>query len=104
MSAAQPDLFGPPSHPGLPPGREPPPPEIVALVRTRLHAALALVQGAAQMPWTDQLAVIREDNAFRYAKDLLPAEEGAALWAAFDREMDRLYAVMNEGLELDTGE
>ena len=56
------------------------------------------------MPWTDRLAVIREDNAFRYAKDLLPAEEGAALWAAFDREMDRLHAVMNEGLELDAGE
>ena len=49
------------------------------------------------------LSVIREDNAFRYAKDLLPPEEGAALWAAFDREMDRLYAVMNEGLELDAG-
>ena len=55
------------------------------------------------MAWTDRLAVIREDNVVRYAKDLLPAEDGAALWAAFDREMDRLYAVMNEGLELDTG-
>ncbi len=55
------------------------------------------------MPWPDQLSVIREDNAFRYAKGLLPAEEGAALWAAFDREMDRLYAVMNEGKDVDMG-
>ncbi len=48
--------------------------------------------------------MIREDNAFRYAKGLLPPEEGEALWAAFDREMDRLYAVANEGRELDLEE
>ncbi len=102
MKALQPDLFGSPERPG--PVRDAPPPEIVALVRTRLHAALALVQGAERMPWPDQLSVIREDNAFRYAKGLLPAEEGAALWAAFDQEMDRLYAVMNEGKDVDTGE
>ena len=101
MSHAQADLFGPP--PGAAPAREPVPEAILTLVRTRLHAALALVQGAERLPWTG-LAVIREDNAFRYAKDLLPAEEGAALWAAFDREMDRLFAVENEGKEMDTGE
>ena len=110
MAALQPDLFGFPQHPGPGahgsahgPRADVPDERILALVRTRLHAALALVQGAAAMPWTDMLSVIREDNAFRYAKDLLPPEEGAALWAAFDREMDRLYAVMNEGLELDAG-
>ncbi len=102
MTARQPDLFGSPEHPG--PARDAPLPEIVALVRTHLRAALALVQGAERMPWPDQLSVIREDNALRYAKGLLPAEEGAALWAAFDREMDRLYAVMNEGKDVDTGE
>ena len=56
------------------------------------------------MPWADRLAVIREDNAFSYAEALLPAEEGAALWAAFDRAMDRLFAVENEGKELDAGD
>ena len=29
------------------------------------------------MPWPDQLAIIREDNAFRYGKDVLPPDEGA---------------------------
>ena len=52
----------------------------------------------------DQLAIIREDNAFRYDKDVLPAAEGAALWAAFNVEMDRLYGVMNEGKEPDLGD
>ena len=56
------------------------------------------------MPWPDQLAVIREDNAFRFGKDVLPPAEGAALWAEFDAEMDRLYAVMNEGKEPDLGD
>jgi hypothetical protein len=40
-------------------------------------------------------------RAFRTAKDLLPPEEGAALWAAFDAEMERLYAVMSAGKEPD---
>ena len=56
------------------------------------------------MPGRDQLSIIREDNAFRFGKDLLPPEEGLALWAEFDREMDRLYAIMNEGKEPDLGD
>ena len=86
---SQPDLFA---------GTEPPraiAPEIVEMTRQRLHATLALVKGATTMPWDDMLRVIREDNGFRWGKDLLPPEEGAALWAEFDREMDRLYAIMN---------
>ena len=80
---------------------EPPSDEIVALVRSRLHATLALVKAACAMPWPDQLAIIREDNAFRFGKDVLPSAEGAALWAEFDAEMNRLYAIMNEGKEPD---
>lgn len=106
MSVMQPgvqsDLFGA-SEPKSP-APEPLAPEIQALVRARLHAALALVRDADSMPWPDMLSVIREDNAFRYGKGLLPPEEGAALWAAFDQEMDRLYAVMNAGTEMDAGE
>ena len=57
------------------------------------------------MPWGDnQLAITREDNASRFAKDLLPPEEAASLWAEFDSEMDRLYAIMNKGKEADTGD
>lgn len=96
--ALQDDLFGAAAD-----APEVLPPAILALVRTRLHAALALVRGAPSMPWPDMLSVIREDNAFRYGKGLLPPEEGAALWAEFDREMDRLYAIMNVGTELDPG-
>ena len=98
MATSQPDLFAPAT-----PARAQPSEEIVAIVRERLHKALALVQGADKMPWTDMLDIIREDNAFRFGKDILPPEEGAALWAAFDVEMDRLYAIMNEGKEPDLG-
>jgi hypothetical protein len=96
MPASQADLFGTASHTS-----EQPSDEIVALVRRRLHATLALVKSAEAMPWSDQLAIIREDNAFRFGKGILPAAEGAALWAEFDVEMDRLYAIMNEGKEPD---
>lgn len=95
MSALQADLFG-----TALPSREQPSDEIVAIYRARLHAALAVVKAAEVMPWNDMLTIIREDNAFRYGKDVLPREEGAALWAEFNVEMDRLYAIMNEGKEL----
>jgi hypothetical protein len=45
----------------------------------------------------EPLSIIREENAFRFCKDALPPEEGAKLWAEFDAEMDRLYAIMNAG-------
>jgi hypothetical protein len=96
MSEAQADLFGTPSHSSAQPDAE-----IVAIVRARLQATLALVKSADAMPWPDQLAIIREDNAFRFGKDVLPHAEGAALWAEFDAEMNRLYAIMNAGKEAD---
>lgn len=99
MSVAQADLFVVPAR-----ATERTSDEVVALVRARLHRTLALVKAAEAMPWADTLSIIREDNAFRFGKDALPADEGAALWAEFDREMDRLYAVMNEGKEPDLGD
>ena len=99
MNDAQGVLFGP-----APTVRTPPSEEIVAMVPARLHATLALVKAAETMPWTDQMQIIREDNSFSYNKDLLPPAEGAALWAEFDVEMDRLYAIMNEGKEPDLGD
>jgi hypothetical protein len=59
------------------------------------------VKAAEKMPWDDMLRIIREDNGFRWGKDVLPPEEGAALWAEFDVEMDRLYAIMNAGESAD---
>ena len=94
MPALQQDLFA-----AAPSANQQPSDEIVDLVRRRLHATLALVKAADAMPWPDLLSIIREDNAFRFGKDVLPREEGAALWADFDAEMDRLYAIMNEGKE-----
>jgi hypothetical protein len=99
MSAVQNGLLGTASHTG-----EQPSDEIVALVRTRLRATLALVKSADAMPWSDQLAIIREDNAFRFGKDVLPRAEGAEPWAEFGAEMNRLYAIMNEGKEPDLGD
>ena len=99
MSASQADLFGTPSL-----ANETPSDEIVGMVRTQLRQTLELVRSAERMPWADQMDIIRADNAFRYGKEALPPEEAAELWAAFNREMDRLYAVMNEGKEPDLGE
>jgi hypothetical protein len=99
MSASQADLFGTPSRTG-----DVPSDEIIAMVRSQLRQTLELVRSAESMPWTDQLEIIRADNAFRYGKEALPTEEAAELWAAFNREMDRLYAKMNEGKEPDPGD
>jgi hypothetical protein len=98
MLASQVDLFGP-----LPCAGEAPREEIIRMVRARLRETLDLVRSADSMPWADHLEIIRADNDFRYAKEALPAEEAAELWAAFSREMDRLYAIMNEGKEPDPG-
>src|SRR3954464_15520043 len=96
MSASPADLFGTQSRAG-----DMPSDEIVDMTRTQLRQTLDLVRSAESMPWADQLEIIRADNAFRYGKEALPPEEAAELWAAFNREMDRLYAKMNEGKELD---
>ncbi|HBK08794.1 MAG TPA: hypothetical protein DDZ81_23555, partial [Acetobacteraceae bacterium] len=64
--------------------------EFVVIVRARLQASLALVKAAKVMPWNDMPTIIREDNSVRFGKDVLPPAEGAALWAEFNVEMDRL--------------
>lgn len=92
MSASQSDLFGSDSN-----GSGQPSDEIVSLVRAQLRATLSLVKSAKVMPWDDQLEAIHADNAFRYGKEALPAQEAEQLWAEFDREMNRLYATMNGG-------
>ena len=89
MSASQPDLFG-----ATPARAAPPPPaDLVVIIRARLHATLAMMQAAQSMPWPDRLAIIHAENAFRFDKEALPPAEAAALWAAFDTEMDRLFAL-----------
>lgn len=59
-------------------------------IRTRLEATLARLEAAESFAWSDPLDAVHEENRFERDAAML-GEEGAALWARFDREMDRLY-------------
>jgi hypothetical protein len=95
MPATQPDLFG-----AATPEPRPPSDEHVAYVRKRLTDLVTLVKGADTMPWPNLMDAIQADNTFRFNKHVLPQAEWEALWAVFDVELDRLYAIMNEGKEM----
>ena len=60
-------------------------------IRERLLATLARLEAAKTFPWSDPLDAIHEENRFQRGADML-GQEGTALWARFDAEMDRLYA------------
>lgn len=60
-------------------------------IRLRLEATLARLEAAATFPWRDPLDAVHEENRFERDSQML-GQEGALLWARFDREMDRLYA------------
>jgi len=60
-------------------------------IRSRLEAKLAQLEAAANFFWNDPLDAVHEDNRFQRDTEML-GEEGAALWARFDNEMERLYA------------
>jgi hypothetical protein len=60
-------------------------------IRARLEARLAQLETAAAFPWDDPLDAVHEENRFQRDTETL-GEEGALLWARFDKEMDRLYA------------
>ncbi len=66
--------------------------EVASLVRERLRATVAMMQGAARLPWPDAVAAALAENAFRHDMTALPAAEAEMLWQVFDAEMDRLYA------------
>src|SRR3954447_15108576 len=92
-------LFGEaqPSLEELPPtGFEPPPADFVQRIRDELEATLALARLAARLPWPDltraTLAELRVHSIARRP----PGEGGAALRAAFEAEMARLWAAEDE--------
>jgi hypothetical protein len=60
-------------------------------VRSRLEATLARLEAVATFPWNDPLDAVHEENRFQRDSEAL-GEEGALLWARFDKEMDRLHA------------
>lgn len=62
-----------------------------AAIRARLEATLARLEATQTFPWRDALDAVHEENRFERDSKAL-GEEGAALWARFDNEMDRLYA------------
>lgn len=61
-----------------------------SLIRSRLEATLARLEAAATFPWNDPLDAVHEENRFQRDSEML-GEEGTALWARFDKEMDRLH-------------
>lgn len=62
-----------------------------ATIRSRLEATLARLEATTTFPWLDPLDAVHEENRFQRGTEML-GEEGALLWARFDREMERLYA------------
>ena len=61
-----------------------------SMIRARLEGTLARLEAAATFPWDDPLDAVHEENRFQRDSEML-GEEGTALWARFDREMDRLH-------------
>ncbi|WP_165214382.1 hypothetical protein [Affinirhizobium pseudoryzae] len=60
-------------------------------LRDKLEATIATLEATATFPWRDPLDAVHEENRFQRGSDML-GEEGVALWARFDREMERLHA------------
>lgn len=95
MPNDQPDLFGDrpvdsPAAASLGPDQAPP--ELVERVRAELEEALGSVRGAKALPWPDLTRTTLAELRFHSIARWLPAEEAAALTAAFEAEMARLYA------------
>ncbi len=64
-----------------------------ASARLRMRAMIDRLKAASVPYWRDEAAVILDDGAFQRAMRLVPPEEAQALWADFDKEMQRLYAM-----------
>lgn len=60
-------------------------------IRSRLEATLAKLEATATFPWRDPLDAVHEENRFQRDSEKL-GDEGALLWARFDKVMDRLHA------------
>ena len=62
-------------------------------IRSRMEATLAKLEATAAFPWRDPLDAVHEENRFERDAEML-GEEGAKLWARFDKEMERLHATL----------
>lgn len=61
--------------------------------RIRMLGMIERLKAATVPYWRDESAVILDDGAFQRAMRLVPREEAQALWADFDSQMERLYAI-----------
>jgi hypothetical protein len=61
--------------------------------RTRMRTMIERLKATSVPFWRDEAAVILDDGAFQRAMRLVPPEEAQVLWAEFDKEMLRLYAI-----------
>ena len=68
-----------------------------AAARARMREAIDALRAAAAPPWTDEMGVILRDGAFQRAMRLMPEDEAQALWADYNAEMERLYAIWAGG-------
>lgn len=75
------------------------PPEFVAMVRDELLATLETARRAERLPWPDLTRATLAELRFRSMSRYLPDDEAAALWAAFDAELDRLHAAEEAAVE-----
>ena len=64
-----------------------------ASARTRMRQMIERLKAASVPYWRDETGVILDDGAFQRAMRLVPPQEAQGLWADFDREMQRLYAI-----------
>ena len=100
MKPSQPDLFAeqetvPEGPAPMAPGQVPA--DFVARIRDELEATLLLVRQARALPWPDLTRATLAELRFNSIARWLPAGEAAALQAAFEAEMARLYALAEEG-------
>ncbi len=65
----------------------------VASARTRMRAMIDRLKATSEPFWKDDMAVILDDGAFQRAMRLVPPDEAQSLWAEFDVQMERLYAI-----------
>jgi hypothetical protein len=94
MPNSQPDLFADQQaeHEDVACGAfEPPPPDFIARIRNELATTLDSVRAAATLPWTDLTRATLAELRFHSIAGWLPDKEAAALRAAFETEMARLY-------------
>jgi hypothetical protein len=62
--------------------------------RMRMREMIERLKATSVPYWRDQTGVILDDGAFQRAMRLVPPQEAQVLWADFDKEMQRLYAIL----------